>query len=211
MAKQRRSREGTLAEAVQFARINRQWSLRDLAERAGVSAAQISRIESETVSRPAVGTLVGLARALELNPIPLLILAGHISPEEARRRLHSFLADGTELWEAWTQQGTDEDADYVAEMRAILDDPESTAEQVGEVARNLFVTPELEETAWHESLLLVAAEGPGAADLREVAQLWPALTSERRERVMATLRDQVQLSRAEWKDEVAKLTNERSS
>lgn len=195
---------GTLAEAVKTAR-QTSMSMRELARRSGVSAAQISRIEAGDVERPSVETLTALARALELNPIPLMILGGYIGEEEARERLGAFLADGTELWEAWTQQGSEEDYDYVAEMRAIVEDPNATRVDLGEVARNLFLTPELEETAWHDSLLLAGAPGPEAKNLRELAQLWPALTSDRRRRVMECLRDQVELSRAEWKRDVAEM------
>lgn len=195
---------GTLGEAIREARetSSSSLSMRELARRSGVSAGQISRIEAGEVVSPSVQTLIALARALDLNPIPLLILAGHIDEGEARARLLAFLADGTELWESWTKLGNEFDTDHVSELRAILQDPNSSRQQIGEVARNLFLTPELEETAWHDSLLLAGAEGPGARDLREVAQLWPALTTLRRARVMDFLRDQVELSRAEWAREV---------
>lgn len=45
--------------------------------------------------------LVTLARALDRNPLPLLILAGHISGDEARIALEPMLRDGAELPEEW--------------------------------------------------------------------------------------------------------------
>ena len=51
-------------------------SIRELARQAGVSAAQISRIEAGAVDQPSIDTLVGIARALDRNPKPLLIVSG---------------------------------------------------------------------------------------------------------------------------------------
>jgi transcriptional regulator with XRE-family HTH domain len=201
-------REGTLGEAIATAREGLM-SMRELARRSGISTAQISRIESGAVDAPTPQTLIAIARALDLSPIPLLILAGHIDQHEARQRLLATLAPGTEVWESWTKLGHEFDADHIAEMRSVLEDPDSTRAHVGEVARNLFLTPEMEETAWHDSMLLAAAEGPGAAELREVAQLWPALEAGRRQRVMEFLRDQVELSRAQWARDVDAIVAER--
>jgi transcriptional regulator with XRE-family HTH domain len=51
-------------------------SVRQLAKRAGVSAATLSRIEADQVRKPGQEILVALARALNRNPLPLLILPG---------------------------------------------------------------------------------------------------------------------------------------
>lgn len=76
-------------------------SIRELARRAGVSAAQISRIESGQVLRPSREILVALGKALDRNPLPLLILANYLTASEARDALRPLFRDGAELPEEW--------------------------------------------------------------------------------------------------------------
>jgi len=71
-------------------------SVRELARRAGVSAAQVSRIEGGQVNRPSREILVALARALNRNPLPLVILAGHLDAREARDALAPLFREGAE-------------------------------------------------------------------------------------------------------------------
>jgi transcriptional regulator with XRE-family HTH domain len=53
-------------------RIEKGWSQTELARRAGVAAATISRIESGRVQGVGLGTLIRLADALEVSPKSLL-------------------------------------------------------------------------------------------------------------------------------------------
>jgi transcriptional regulator with XRE-family HTH domain len=71
-------------------------SMRELARRSGLSAAQISRIESGDVERPSDETLVKLATALERDPRALLIAVRPIRTREGaavvRQMLEGFPA-----------------------------------------------------------------------------------------------------------------------
>jgi transcriptional regulator with XRE-family HTH domain len=58
-------------------------SMRELARRSQLSAAQISRLESGEISTPSVETLTQIANALGRNPEFLLIVAGRIQREDA--------------------------------------------------------------------------------------------------------------------------------
>ena len=64
-------------------------SMRGLARRSGLSAAQISRIEAGEVERPAAETLVKLAKALDRDAQLLLVFAGYIGGARARRLLRA--------------------------------------------------------------------------------------------------------------------------
>ena len=68
----------TLAEVIREARVRARLSMRELARRSGLSAAQISRIEAGEVERPVAETLVRLAKALGRDAQLLLVFAGHI-------------------------------------------------------------------------------------------------------------------------------------
>src|SRR5262245_36962540 len=72
-----------LGETIRTAREAFGVSIRELARQADVSAAQISRIEAGTVDQPSIDTLIGIARALDRNPKPLLIVSGHLAGPEA--------------------------------------------------------------------------------------------------------------------------------
>src|SRR5437868_1806794 len=65
-------RERTLAEVTKEARVGARLSMRGLARRSGLSAAQVSRIEAGEVERPAAETLVKLAKALDRDAQLLL-------------------------------------------------------------------------------------------------------------------------------------------
>ena len=72
--------------------------MRELARRSGLSAAQISRIESGEVERPSAETLARLAIALERSPEALYVAVGHLDVAEAVpavRRLLLALPPGT--------------------------------------------------------------------------------------------------------------------
>jgi transcriptional regulator with XRE-family HTH domain len=189
-----------IGESIQFAREtlmpDEGMSMRELSKRSGISTAQISRIESGAVTKPAANTIVALARALEVHPYPLLILAGHIDANEARERLGVLLAEGTRLADAWTKQGVEDDHDYLGEWGAILRDRGSSIEDLQAVAAQAFVLSRVDRDA-SDALLELGGNQPGTEDLREAATLWHELTPDRRARVLDFLRDQVTLSQAD--------------
>jgi transcriptional regulator with XRE-family HTH domain len=103
--------ERTLAEVTKEARLRARLSMRGLARRSGLSAAQISRIEAGEVERPAAETLVRLAKALDRDAQLLLVFAGHIRGARARQLLR-------EAVEALPEPGRAEQGDALARLEA---------------------------------------------------------------------------------------------
>src|SRR6266545_3719823 len=83
--------EVTMAEVTKEARVRARLSMRGLARRSGLSAAQISRIEAGEVERPVAETLVKLAKALDRDAQLLLVFAGHIRGARARQLLRQAI------------------------------------------------------------------------------------------------------------------------
>ena len=83
--------EQTLAEVIREARVRARLSMRELARRSGLSAAQISRIEAGEVERPVAETLVRLAKALGRDAQLLLVFAGHIRGARAQQLLRQAI------------------------------------------------------------------------------------------------------------------------
>src|SRR6266511_1895200 len=103
--------EQTLAAVTKEARLRARLSMRGLARRSGLSAAQVSRIEAGEVERPAAETLVKLAKALDRDPQLLLVFAGHIRGARARQLLREAI-------EALPEPGRAEHADALARLEA---------------------------------------------------------------------------------------------
>ena len=103
--------ERTLAEVTKEARLRARLSMRGLARRSGLSAAQISRIEAGEVERPAAETLVRLAKALDRDAQLLLVFAGHIRGARARQLLREAI-------EALPEPGRAEQGDALARLEA---------------------------------------------------------------------------------------------
>src|SRR5213596_3749880 len=103
--------EQTLAELTREARVRARLSMRGLARRSGLSAAQVSRIEAGEVERPAAETLVKLAKALDRDAQLLLVFAGHIRGARARQLLRQAI-------EAVPEPGRAEHADALARLEA---------------------------------------------------------------------------------------------
>jgi transcriptional regulator with XRE-family HTH domain len=101
----------SLAGLIKEARMRARLSMRGLARRSGLSAAQVSRIEAGEVERPAAETLVKLAKALDRDAQLLLVFAGHITGARARRLLREAL-------EALPDPGRAEHADALARLEA---------------------------------------------------------------------------------------------
>ena len=103
--------EVTMAELTREARVRARLSMRGLARRSGLSAAQISRIEAGEVERPVAETLVKLAKALDRDAQLLLVFAGHIRGARARQLLRQAI-------EALPEPGRAEHADALARLEA---------------------------------------------------------------------------------------------
>jgi transcriptional regulator with XRE-family HTH domain len=101
----------TMAELTREARVRAGLSMRGLARRSGLSAAQVSRIEAGEVERPVAETLVKLAKALDRDAQLLLVFAGHIRGARARQLLREAI-------EALPEPGSAEHADALAPLEA---------------------------------------------------------------------------------------------
>lgn len=173
-------------------------TVRELARQSGVSHTQISRIESGTIATPAAGQLIDLARALGRKPAPLLILAGHISGEEARSELADVFYDGAELadlWGDWATFGWDEAC-------RIARDPDATPEQMEQLAYDVFTAGEAAETLWADDADAIVPLGPGQADLRQLVNAWRFLYPERRRQLLTYARTQRRMQELEELAEV---------
>lgn len=171
--------------------------MRRLAGEAGLSAAQISRLESGQVQQPAAETLVAIARALSLNPMPLLILAGHIPDDEARAWLLNVIQPGSEVYMDW--EGSNPLS--VIDARRVLHDPNAPLDEIHHLAFDLFVGEPMVETEWEPSLALLGIAGTDPL-VRTLIGLVGQLTHERRKGLIAFAEDQVILSRLETHREV---------
>src|SRR6266508_695758 len=100
-----------MAGVIREARTRARLSMRGLARRSGLSAAQVSRIEAGEVERPAAETLVKLAKALDRDAQLLLVFAGHIRGARARQLLQQAI-------EALPEPGRAEQADARAWLEA---------------------------------------------------------------------------------------------
>ena len=100
-----------MAEVTRDARLRAGLSMRGLARRSGLSAAQVSRIEAGEVERPVAETLVKLAKALDRDAQLLLVFAGHIRGAKARQLLREAI-------EALPEPGRAEHADALARLEA---------------------------------------------------------------------------------------------
>jgi transcriptional regulator with XRE-family HTH domain len=122
--------ERTLAEVTKEARVRARLSMRGLARRSGLSAAQISRIEAGEVERPAAETLVRLAKALDRDAQLLLVFAGHIRGARARQLLR-------EAVEALPEPGRAEHADALARLEAEDEREHRLREELSDAERAL--------------------------------------------------------------------------
>lgn len=192
--------EKTIANAIRLCREGFGIGVRELSRRSGVAAPQISRLERGEVKKPTVETLVALARGLDWNPIPLLILAGYVDVEEARARLREYFAEGAELLEEWRVSPDGEK--QIEAARAAIADPNTTLEQFQELAFDVWAGGESGETLWDDVYAVLPALGEQHKELREIVGSWPSLSTERARRVIEFVRDQVQLSQREFADEM---------
>ena len=122
--------ELTMAEVTKEARVRARLSMRGLARRSGLSAAQVSRIEAGEVERPVAETLVKLAKALDRDAQLLLVFAGHIRGARARQLLRQAI-------EALPEPGRAECSDALARLEAEDERERRLREELAEAERAL--------------------------------------------------------------------------
>lgn len=117
-------------------------TIRELGRLTGISHTQLGRIEANEIATPSRGTLVALARGLDRNPVPLLILAGHTTGDDARMALEPMFRDGAELpdeWGDWASFSLDE-------ARALVRNPDADEDHLRRLAADVFAVAETDET-----------------------------------------------------------------
>ena len=149
--------EVTMAELTKEARVRARLSMRGLARRSGLSAAQISRIEAGEVERPVAETLVKLAKALDRDPQLLLVFAGHIRGARARQLLRQAI-------EALPEPGRAEHADALAPLEAEDERERRLREELAAAERALTTAQQDLDEARLEG------ERVGAEPLRELTR-----------------------------------------
>ena len=149
----------TMAEVTREARVRAGLSMRGLARRSGLSAAQVSRIEAGEVERPVAETLVKLAKALDRDAQLLLVFAGHIRGARARQLLRQAI-------ESVPEPGSAEQADALARFEAEGERERRLREELADAEAALAQA----QRDLDEARERVAAEPLGAAHerLREV-------------------------------------------
>lgn len=162
-----------LSDVIKEGREDQGIALRELARRSGVSAGQISRIESGEVERPSRATLTSLATGLGRSPVPLLYLADHLDDQELRHHLRRF------------ERAVENRVGFVDQMEAFDEQDEA-----GQARTMWDLTADLRGLVQD----LDPEAAPFAQDLEEVAATWSSLTDERRCLVRAFVADQAVLS-----------------
>jgi transcriptional regulator with XRE-family HTH domain len=156
-----------LGRAISDARQGKDMTRRDLSRRAGISHTQVGRIEAGEVASPSREVLVALARALERNPVPLFILAGHWSADKSRAELAAMFRDGAELPEEWGDWATYD----LDEVRRLLRMPGVPDDELAGIAQDAFSVAETDETLWRDSdALLGAGDDPELEELIGIAR-----------------------------------------
>ena len=169
-------------------------SIRELARRSNISPGQISRIEAGEVDKPSQDTLLALARALGTNPDLFLVIAGHLNGQKAHALLQRELESTTEL--SGSASNLEEHVEDLLDETGLWPSGELPAELADEkqrsIARSLLALPDSES---FNLLSLADYEAEAAAQIREIASAWPALTEERRKLTLAFIADQEVLAR----------------
>ena len=191
-----------LGRTIKKARAVSGLGLRELSRHVGVSPAQISRIESGEVAQPSVDTLVSIARGLDRNPAPLLIVSGHIPSRESRQILSEMFRpnrDGghdpetdSELVDEWSALGREAE---VEQARALLADETASERDLRKLAAEVFNTAETAETLWRDSFVEALAHKAGDDQLVRFVAVWQALPSERQAKVLDYATEQAELAR----------------
>jgi transcriptional regulator with XRE-family HTH domain len=153
-----------LAEVIKEGRVRARLSMRGLARRSGLSAAQISRIEAGEVERPVAETLVKLAKALDRDAQLLLVFAGHIRGARARRLLRGAI-------EALPEPVSAEHADSLARLEAEDEREQRLREELADAERALVNAQQDLDEARVASEPLAASPREVHKRLREVGML----------------------------------------
>jgi Helix-turn-helix. len=155
--------------------------MRELARRCGVSAGQLSRIESGDVGQPEVETVRSVAQALGVPTVPLLVISGHLGQQD----LEQFVDEREGLFDT-------EDLGFIIRGETSNLEHDRT---LGPLDAASIIIERWNPRALSRELGL--DEDPAQHQVDEVAAAWPGLTEDRRRMVLAFVADQEVLSRLE--------------
>lgn len=189
----------SLGHVIREAREQLDLTIRELGRVAGISHTQLGRIESGKVQTPSKEMLATIAKALDRNPLPLLILGGHLSDEEARIALEPMFRDGAELPEEWGEWASVS----LGEARDVLRTPSADDHELRRLAADVFSVAETDETLWDESHTLLLAQGD--PDLLRLAGIWRFVRGARRKQLLAYAETLRQLEDLEYLAETEQL------
>jgi transcriptional regulator with XRE-family HTH domain len=170
--------ERKLGEVVRAVREAVGMSARELARTADISHTQVSRLEAGQVAKPSREVLVGISRALDRNPQPLLIVAGHMAGSEAQEALRPVFREGAELPHAWPDDATFD----LERAKGLVRDPKASDDDLRRLSSDVFGIWEADEMYWDDSYELALARGGGAKQLREVMSIWRYIGTDLRSR-----------------------------
>jgi transcriptional regulator with XRE-family HTH domain len=165
-------------------------SLRTFADRSGISAAQVSRIEAGLIDKPSLETLTSIAQALDRNPRFLWIVAGRLTGSEALSVLRSACRPGAELFDEW------DDEDATAEAMRVVGQDAPSEDEMRLLAARIFSTFEVEETLWEGYANEVVGKTlePRAKELLDLLRRLPPSSVEK---VLEYARDQALATKQE--------------
>lgn len=155
-------------------------TIRKLAELAGISHTQVSRIESGEVAMPSREVLDKIAGALERNPRPLFILAGHYVGEEAQDALAPMFRDGAELPEVWG----DWSAFTLDKARQLVRQPDPDPKAIQQLAADVFSVAETDETLRRPEDAMLAVMGEGQREMLQLLNAWRFIGAGRRRQLL---------------------------
>jgi len=168
----------------------------ELARRAQLSPAQVSRIEAGITAKPSRSTLTALARALDRHPRLLFVVAGHEDQASTRTALKRMLRDSSELSEDWSFLGRD-----ISAARALVESERSSLVELQGLAAEIFRSREVYEITWHDSYAALAAERRDPV-LESIIDEYRDCTPQRRELIELFAGELGELSRREELDEI---------
>jgi transcriptional regulator with XRE-family HTH domain len=171
-------------------------SIRELARRAGISAAQLSRIESGHVENPSPATLARIAAAVGRDARPLWVAAGHIRGQDAVAVLEQACEIEVEIFE-----GSTGDENRAQQARAMLVAIREADADLVRLAGEIFQTYTSPDTTWWNEYVQPALDAPEGNPLKELIRAYQTLPPNRFDKIVEYVRDQLRLFELESKSD----------
>ena len=175
----------TLGEMVRAWRVNGAGlSLRALARETGISAGQLSRIETGETQRPSIKTVLVLAQALNFHSSVLLALAGHLDERSARLEFSQLVEEARDDLAREYGDGGDYADELLERARSV-----GGTDAIRDLAMEIATLPVSSVDAPPELAAQPPGQAPDRAMLRDLIEVWHSMTPERRWRLFQTAKD----------------------